>query len=42
MERIKNFHIFDKSLPVSLTDIANRIFVCVVLYLIFSHLYLKK
>ena len=26
MERIKNFHIFDKSLPVSLTDIADKIF----------------
>lgn len=32
MERIKNFHIFDKCLPVSLTDIAERIFfVCCVL-----------
>ena len=32
MERIKNFHIFDKSIPVSLTDIANRFFfVCCVL-----------
>ena len=32
MERIKNFHIFDKNIPVSLTDIANRIlFVCCVL-----------
>ena len=26
MERIKNFHIFDKSIPVALTDIADRIF----------------
>lgn len=26
MERIKNFHIFDRSLPVQLTDIADRIF----------------
>ena len=26
MERIKNFHIFDKTIPVSLTDIADRIF----------------
>lgn len=26
MERIKNFHIFDKSIPASLTDIADRIF----------------
>ena len=26
MEWIKNVHIFDKSIPVSLTDIANRIF----------------
>lgn len=32
MERIKNFHIFDKCIPVSLTDIADRIFfVCCVL-----------
>ena len=32
MERIKNFHIFDKSIPVSLTDIADRIFyICCVL-----------
>ena len=32
MERIKNFHIFDRSLPSSLTDIADRIFfVCCVL-----------
>ena len=32
MERIKNFHIFDKNIPVSLTDIADRIFfVCCVL-----------
>ena len=32
MERIKNFHIFYKSIPVSLTDIANRFFfVCCVL-----------
>lgn len=30
MERIKNFHIFDKSIPVSLTDIADRIFLCAV------------
>ena len=26
MERIKNFHVFDKSIPVSLTDIADRMF----------------
>ncbi len=26
MERIKNFHIFDRTLPVSLTDIADRMF----------------
>ena len=26
MERIKNFHIFDKSIPVLLTDITDRIF----------------
>ena len=26
MERIKNFHIFDRPLPSSLTDIADRIF----------------
>ena len=32
MERIKNFHIFDRPLPSSLTDIADRIFfVCCVL-----------
>lgn len=32
MERIKNFHIFDRSIPASLTDIADRIFfVCCVL-----------
>ena len=32
MERIKNFHIFDRSLPVQLTDIADRIlFVCCIL-----------
>ena len=32
MERIKNYHIFDKTLPSSLTDIANQIFfVCAVL-----------
>ena len=30
MERIKNFHIFDRSLPVQLTDIADRIFLFVV------------
>ena len=28
MERIKNFHIFDKSISVSFTDIADRIFSC--------------
>jgi hypothetical protein len=35
MERIKNFHIFDKSLPVALTDIADRMFFlcCVLTYL---------
>ena len=32
MERIKNYHIFDKTLPSSLTDVANQIFfVCAVL-----------
>ncbi|XP_011403458.1 PREDICTED: uncharacterized protein LOC100636450 [Amphimedon queenslandica] len=32
MEKIKNFHIFDRSLPVQMTDIANRLFfVCCVL-----------
>ena len=32
MERIKNFHIFDRSLPVQLTDIADRLFfVCCLL-----------
>ena len=32
MERIKNFHIFDRSIPASLTDITDRIFfVCCVL-----------
>ena len=32
MERIKNYHIFDRSLPVNLTDIADRLFfVCSVL-----------
>ena len=32
MERIKNFHIFDRSIPTSLTDITDRIFfVCCVL-----------
>ncbi len=32
MERIKNFHIFDRTLPSSLTEIANRLFfVCCVL-----------
>ena len=32
MERIKNYHIFDRSLPVQLTDIADRLFfVCCVL-----------
>ena len=32
MERIKNFHIFDRSLPVHLTDITDRLFfVCCVL-----------
>ena len=32
MERIKNYHIFDKSLPVQLTDITDRLlFVCCVL-----------
>ena len=30
MERIKNLHIFDKSIPISLTDIADRIFLCAV------------
>ena len=28
MERIKNFHIFDRSLPVTLMDIADRLFLC--------------
>ena len=32
MERIKNYRIFDKSLPIQLTDIADRLFfVCCVL-----------
>ena len=32
MERIKNYHIFDKVIPASLTDLANQIFfVCAVL-----------
>ena len=32
MERINNFHIFDRSIPASLTDITDRIFfVCCVL-----------
>jgi len=32
MERIKNFHIFDRTIPSSLTDIADRIFfVCYIL-----------
>ena len=32
MERIKNFHVFDRPLPASFTDIANRMFfVCCVL-----------
>ena len=32
MERLKNFHIFNRTLPVAMTDIANRIFfVCCVL-----------
>ena len=32
MERIKNFHIFDRTIPSSLTDIVDRIFfVCCVL-----------
>ena len=26
IERIKNFHIFDKALPSSLTDLSNQIF----------------
>ena len=30
MERIKSFNIFDKNIPVSLTDTADRIFLCVV------------
>ena len=28
MERIKNYHIFDKVMPASLTDLANQIFFC--------------
>ena len=32
MERIKNFHIFDRTLPTTLTGIANRMFLCVVLF----------
>ena len=32
MERIKNYHIFDRTLPASLTDIADRLFfVCCIL-----------
>jgi hypothetical protein len=32
MERIKNFHIFDRTLPATLTEIADRMFyVCCVL-----------
>ena len=38
IERIKNFHIFDKSIPVSLTDIADNFFGYVVYYQFFNHL----
>ena len=38
IERIKNFHNFDKSIPVSLTDIADRFFLYVVYYQFFNHL----
>ena len=32
IERIKDFHIFDKALPSSLTDLSNQIFyVCAIL-----------
>ena len=37
MERIKNFHIIDRSLIIRLTDIADRIFWFVIIYLIFIH-----
>ena len=36
MEQIKNFHIFDRSLPVTLTDIADRLFFCVLCFNKFS------
>ena len=36
MERIKNFHIFDRTLPVTLTGIADRMFLCVVFFPIFT------
>ncbi len=44
MERIKNYHIFDRVLPSSLTDIAHRLFVClfVVFCVIFIHPYVIK
>lgn len=42
MERIKKFHIFDRILPASLTDIADRLFLFVVVCQIFTHLYVNK
>ena len=37
MERIKHFHTFDRSLPVHMTDVADRLFFFVVHLLIFIH-----
>ncbi len=42
MERIKNYHIFDRVLPSSLTDIADRLFFVVVFCVIFIYPYVIK
>ena len=42
MERINIFHIFDRILPASLTDIANNFFLFVAACQIFTHLYVHR
>ena len=37
MERIKNFHIFDRSLPLIVTDIVNRLFFVCCVFKIFHN-----
>ena len=42
MERLKIFHIFNRILPASLTDIADRLFLFVAACQIFTHLYVNR